>query len=77
MQDIDYEILESLGTARRSVQFIIDELEDKSTRDDRLDDVIHGFRTMLDQVEGLEEEYADRANADEDIEDVYMMEDAS
>lgn len=77
MQDIDYEILESLGTARRSVQFIIDELEDKSTRDDRLDDVIHGFRAMLDQVEELEEEYADRANADEDSEDVYMMEDAS
>lgn len=77
MQDIDYEILENLGTARRSVRFIIDELEGKSDRDDRLDDLIHGFHEMLDQVEELEEEYADRANADEDREDVYQMEDVS
>ncbi|MBR3796021.1 MAG: hypothetical protein IKK34_08355 [Clostridia bacterium] len=76
MLDIDYEILENLGTARRSFQFLIDELEDKSSRDSRLDDVIHGCYALLDEVKELEEEYADKANAAED-EDVYMMEDAS
>lgn len=77
MLDIDYEILENLGSARMNFQYMIKMLEDKSQREDRLDEIIHGCHELLDQVKDLEEEYADRANADEEREDRYMMEDAS
>ncbi len=77
MLDIDYEILENLGSSRMSLRYIIDTLNDKSNRDDRLDSVIHGCHELLDEVEELEEEYEDRANADEDHDDNYMMEDVS
>lgn len=77
MDDLDYEILETLGTARRSFQFLIEQMEDKSEREGRLDEIIHGCHELLDQVKELEEEYADRAKCDEEREDRYMMEDAS
>ncbi|MGN0990001.1 MAG: hypothetical protein ACI4O4_00955 [Candidatus Ventricola sp.] len=77
MDDLDYEILETLGTARRSFQFLIEQMENKSEREGRLDEIIHGCHELLDQAQELEEEYADRANHDEEREDTYMMEDAS
>ena len=77
MLDIDYEILENLGSARMNFQYMIRMLEDKSQRDDRLDEIIHGCHELLDQVRELEEEYADRANSDDEREDRYRMEDAS
>ncbi|MGN0773542.1 MAG: hypothetical protein ACI4MP_07100 [Candidatus Ventricola sp.] len=77
MLDIDYEILENLGSARMNFQYMIKMLENKSDREGRLDEIIHGCHELLDQVRELEEEYADRANSDEEREDSYMMEDAS
>lgn len=77
MDDLDYEILETLGTARRSFQFLIGQMEGKSAREGRLDEIIHGCHELLDQAQELEEEYADRANRDEEREDRYRMEDAS
>lgn len=77
MLDIDYEILENLGSARMNFQYMIKMLENKSDREGQLDEIIHGFHELLDQVRELEEEYADRANSDEEREDSYMMEDAS
>ena len=77
MLDIDYEILENLGSARMNFQYMIRMLENKSDREGRLDEIIHGCHELLDQVKELEEEYADRANRNEEREDRYMMEDAS
>lgn len=77
MLDIDYEILENLGSARMNFQYMIRMLENKSDREGRLDEIIHGCHELLDQVKELEEEYADRAKCDEEHEDTYMMEDAS
>ncbi len=77
MQDIDYEILDALGTARRSLRLILDELGDKAKRDDRLESILCGCHALLDETSELEEEYAGRASADEENEDRYRMEDAS
>lgn len=77
MLDIDYEILENLGSARMNFQYMIRMLENKSDCEGRLDEIIHGCHELLDQVKELEEEYADRAKCDEEHEDRYMMEDAS
>lgn len=77
MLDIDYEILENLGSARMNFQYMIRMLENKSDREGRLDEIIYGCHELLDQVRELEEEYADRAKCDDEREDSYMMEDAS
>ena len=74
MQDIDYEILDGLGTAMRSLRLILDELGGKARRDDRLDSILCGCRALLDETSELEEEYAGRAAADEDCNDEYMIE---
>lgn len=77
MDDLDDEILENLGTVRRNLRFILSELAGKSRREGRLEDILNGCRALLDEVEALEEEYADRAAAEAAHMCRYGMEDVS